>query len=64
MMVETTRAFVKLKQNKVAVSAGGTKVFCLQRNRWHRTSATDSAHERQLQLQLVTPKTQSSAHVM
>ena len=25
MMVETTRAFVKLKQNKAAVSAGGTK---------------------------------------
>ena len=24
-MVETTRAFVKLKQNKAAVSAGGTK---------------------------------------
>ena len=25
MMVETTRAFVKLKQNKAAVSVGGTK---------------------------------------
>ena len=25
MIVETTRAFVKLKQNKAAVSAGGTK---------------------------------------
>ena len=25
MMVEITRAFVKLKQNKAAVSAGGTK---------------------------------------
>ena len=27
MIVETTRAFVKLKQNKAAVSAGGTKFY-------------------------------------
>ena len=30
MIVETTRAFVKLKQNKAAVSAGGTKFLARQ----------------------------------
>ena len=32
MIVETTRAFVKLKQNKAAVSAGGTKFVTPQAN--------------------------------
>ena len=42
-MVETTHAFVKLKQIKAAVSAGGITFWIFRRGRWQRSAFSEAA---------------------